>query len=149
MKRSPLPSRSKPLARRTAVKRKRATPRRVSVDRNPEYLAWLRERQCVACARSCNPMLMEIMWPIIDAAHGPVNGRGSKGPDSGAIPLCRHHHIEQHQIGWQLFERKYGISREKEAAAHFALFHFDQANRCTCHLDAMCCPVHDPQGARD
>ena len=52
---------------------------------------------------------------IIDPAHGPVNGRGSKGPDNEAIPLCRHHHDEQHRVGWPAFEAKYGFSRAEQA----------------------------------
>ena len=58
----------------------------------------------------------------IDPAHGPVNGRSSKGPDNEAIPLCSHHHEEQHRVGWPAFEAKYGFSREKEAAAHYAAY---------------------------
>jgi hypothetical protein len=46
----------------------------------------------------------------------------SKGPDNEAIPLCRAHHVEQHEIGWAEFEENYGFSREKEAAAHWAAF---------------------------
>ena len=61
-------------------------------------------------------------FQISDPAHGPVNGRGSKGPDNEAIPLCRYHHEEQHRLGWPAFESKYGFSREKEAAAHYAAF---------------------------
>ncbi len=123
-RRTPLP-RSKAPLKRSSVKQKRAKPRRVSVDRNPDYLEWLRERRCITC------VLLHMIYRDrlcasgagpIDAAHGPVNGRSSKGPDSGAIPLCRAHHAEQHTTGWAAFESKYGFSREKEAAAHFALW---------------------------
>lgn len=66
-------------------------------------------------------MQMERLYDrVIDPAHGPVNGRGSKGPDNEAISLCRQHHAEQHQIGWPEFETTYGFSREKEAASHYA-----------------------------
>ena len=51
-----------------------------------------------------------------DPAHGPVNGKGSKGPDNEALPLCRVHHAEQHRVGWPAFEARYGFSREGEAA---------------------------------
>ena len=122
IRRTPIPSSP---ARRTPVKKKRANPRRVSVFRCPEYLAWLRERRCVACVllkmiyrdRLCASGSMPI-----DPAHGPVNGRGSKGPDNEAIPLCRAHHQLQHAWGWPRFEKECGFSREKEAAAHFAAF---------------------------
>ena len=121
--------RTGPISRLTPPKKRRSKPRRVGVERNPGYLAWLRhECKCVAClcvgrrrldseeaARTyanmpCDPM------------HGPPNGLGSKGPDSGAIPGCRYHHEEQTKIGWPAFEEKYGFSREKEASAHFSLY---------------------------
>ena len=119
LKRGPAP------VRRSAVRKKRAKARRVLVLRDREYLDWLRERRCVICTllkmiyrdRLCGSGSMPI-----DAAHGPVNGCGSKGPDNEAIPLCRYHHEEQHRLGWPAFESKYGFSREKEAAAHYAAF---------------------------
>ena len=110
LKRGPAP------VRRTAVRKKRATSRRVSVLRDPEYLAFLRERSCVACC------ILTRLATRIDAAHGPVNGRGSKGPDDQAIPLCRRHHQLQHAMGWPRFEKEYGFSREQAAAAHWTAF---------------------------
>ena len=118
--------RTGPISRLTPPKKRRSKPRRAGVDRDPGYLAWLRERSCVACkltgctGRAHNPGNWASV--TIDPAHGPVNGMRSKGPDSGAIPLCRHHHEEQHQIGWPAFQQKYSFSLEKEAAAHFALY---------------------------
>lgn len=119
--------RTGPISRLTPPKKRRSKPRRVGVERNPGYLAWLRERFCVACValRGEATRWEKLPKPVpvcSDPAHGPVNGMRSKGPDSGAIPLCRHHHIEQHQIGWPAFQAKYGFSREKEAAAHLALY---------------------------
>ncbi len=64
----------------------------------------------------------ELCSSVTDPAHGPVNGMGSKGPDSGAISLCRTHHREQHAIGWPAFERKYEIDRSVIAAARYAEF---------------------------
>lgn len=46
----------------------------------------------------------------------------SKGADSGAIPLGRGHHDEQHAIGWDAFEAKYGFSRETEAKVHYRAY---------------------------
>lgn len=68
------------------------------------------------------------MYQIIDPAHGPSAGARVKGPDNEAIPLCRHHHTEQHQIGWPAFESKYGYERagmtltKKQRAELFARF---------------------------
>ena len=130
MKRSPLPPRTAPLKRGARPKVKRATPRKVSVDRNPEYLAWLRERRCVACAQLVRSAIVG-PWPLrycgaTEAAHGPVNGIGSKGSDIEAVPLGRLHHIEQHRVGWSAFEAKHGFSREKEAAAHYLAFRIER-----------------------
>ena len=120
-----------------AVSRKRAKPRRGPM-RDPGYLVWLRERACVACITAPArlgflPALTKHVLEhtvltdgsrafVCDPAHGPVNGRGSKGSDHGAIPLCRHHHDEQHRVGWPAFEARYGFSREKEAATHYAAY---------------------------
>ena len=107
---------------RRTVKKKR----RELVFRDRKYLDWLRDEcRCVVCVilkmcyrdRRCASGSMPI-----DPAHGPENGRGSKGPDNEAISLCRFHHIEQHQIGWNLFEAKYGFSRAAEAKAHYAAY---------------------------
>lgn len=103
------------------------------MDRDEGYKDFLRDRKCVACERTranlarmgfsaANGYSVTSQSLTIDPAHGPVNGMGSKGPDSAAIPLCRAHHEEQHALGWPAFEAKYGIDREKEAAAHYALW---------------------------
>ncbi len=111
--------------KRTAVKRYAAPRRRrkgparrgpagIPADewRNPAYLDFLRsEGKCVVChKRGCDP------------CHGPVNGTSSKGPDAGALPMCRAHHDVQTVIGWPEFERGYGFSREIESAAWFYTF---------------------------
>ena len=118
----------KAFIKRSSVRKKRAKPRRVSVLRDRGYLDWLSaECLCVAC------VLLKMIYRDrkcasgsgpVDPAHGPVNGMRSKGPDDGAIPLCRQHHTEQHEIGWEAFETKYGFSREAEAKTHFAAFQF-------------------------
>jgi hypothetical protein len=92
--------------------------------RDRAYLDWLKERDCVIELHT----FVSLETTIIDPAHGPASGARLKGPDSEAIPLCRHHHAEQHQIGWPAFEAKYGFSREKEAAAHYALYRIDKEN---------------------
>lgn len=134
MKRSPLPRSTKQIARNVRPKAKRSKPRRVSVFRCRPYLDWLRDQKCVAClvfirgsARehpgglNCERDYKGIFEPC-DPAHGPINGASSKGPDNEAIPLCRHHHMEQHQIGWPAFEVKYGIDRAKEAVVRYAAY---------------------------
>lgn len=100
-------------SRRRAGKPRRGPPD-IPADRwrNPGYLQFLRnEGKCLICqGRGCDP------------AHGPVNGQSSKGPDSGAGPLCRAHHDEQHRIGWHSFECRYGFSREIESAVWWSAY---------------------------
>ena len=116
------PLKRSPLKRSPAVNRKRAKPRRVSALRDRQYLDWLKDRWCVACIAGRDHAPSRAGGFVCDPAHGPVNGRGSKGPDNEAIPLCRHHHDEQHRVGWSAFEERYGFSREKEAATHYAAY---------------------------
>lgn len=110
-------SQGKPL-HRTAIKKKRSTPRRTTVYRNRGYLDWLAERMCPIREP---PTRIHFCQPC-DPAHGPSAAVRVKGPDNEAIALCRNHHIEQHQIGWPAFEAKYGFSRAEEAARLFALW---------------------------
>lgn len=125
MKRSVPPRRTTPLKHCGPPRAKRPTPRRVSVLRDPDYLAWLRENGvCPACKvsrliyrdRQC------ASGEVIDPAHTSNNGRGSKGPDSGCLPLCRPHHAESHQIGVKDFEAKYGFDLAKLAAECYAAY---------------------------
>lgn len=104
---------------------RRATPRRGPF-RDEHYLAFLREEgKCICCmmrARAPKSSAELIRPGNCDPAHGPVNGRGSKGPDNEAMPLCRRHHDEQTSIGWPAFEAKYGIDRAREAASWYAAY---------------------------
>lgn len=143
MKRSAALKRSVPIARRTRVKARRSTPRRVSVLRDQEYMDWLKERQCVACKTSFDVFSVKYQ-PItafgclIDPAHTVNNGRSSKGPDSSCIPLCRRHHDEMDGrlntaiVTKSQFAAKYGLDLAAEAAAHYALFLIDKENNKEC-----------------
>lgn len=133
MKRSPLPKRrtplkrsTKPIARKKRPNVKRSKPRRVSVERKPEYLRWLRENCmcifCVAQSKAGETVTREWLHEIVDPAHTSNNGRGSRGPDSGCVPLCRAHHSEQHRIGVKDFEAKYGVDLKREAETHYSVF---------------------------
>jgi hypothetical protein len=122
IKRSPLP------ARKTKPRVKRAAgPRRVAVLRNGDYLAFLHAIPCVVCTEENR---INIAWHRLpkaipcfsEAAHGPVNGLGSKGADSSCTPLCHVHHMESHRIGVKNFEARYGVNLKREAARLFALF---------------------------
>ena len=107
------------------VRRGRIKPRRGPA-RDRDYLNFLREEgKCVACpyAGPCRlPDLFRFASDVCDPAHGPVNGRSSKGPDSEAIPLCRRHHDEQGRLGWSAFQLKYSFDRAEIAAMWYRLF---------------------------
>lgn len=127
MKRSPM-KRSGPIARRLRVKARRSSPRRVSVIRSQDYMDWLKDRKCVACAMTSQAIRLPI-----DPCHTVNNGAGSKGPDSSCIPLCRHHHDEMDgRLSTAIttkdqFAQKYGLDLAKEAEAHWELFQLTRA----------------------
>lgn len=67
----------------------------------PQFLQWLRGRECFVAA-DCDGK--------IEAAHtygAGDKGIGTKSSDRYAIPLCSAHHAEQHRIGWKSFEDAY------------------------------------------
>lgn len=79
----------------------------------PQFLQWLRGRQCVICAKwgSFSPETQ----PRTEAAHVDYagdKGMGTKVSDRFAIPLCGSltgHHALQHNLGWETFEARYNI----------------------------------------
>jgi hypothetical protein len=112
------------ITRRTRIKWRRTIPRRVSVLRDQKYKDWLKERNCI----------LKSFWSCegpIDPAHTVGNGRGSKGPDSSCVPLCRKHHDEMDgRLNTQIttkakFAEKYEIDLAKESAAHYATYLID------------------------
>lgn len=113
---------------RKPIPRKRAKPRRGPM-RDPGYLEFLRvEGKCVACRRHCArhgyrdcPRCTTALGRC-DPAHYRVNGRGSKGPDKEAIPLCREHHEQQTREGHAVFSSGYEFDWLWEAAAHYAVY---------------------------
>ena len=69
----------------------------------PGHRAWVRRHHC--CVPGCDRR-------DIECAHvrgGADGGIGLKPSDRWAISLCSRHHAEQHAIGEQSFEAKYGI----------------------------------------
>lgn len=113
--------RSQPLKRSTKpIPRKRKKARRGPM-RDPGYLRFLRAQLCQISYQWIENRYCETPRPV-QAAHGPVNGMGSKGPDSEAIALCPAHHTEQHRIGWRAFERKYYFSRAEKARLWYAAY---------------------------
>jgi hypothetical protein len=59
-----------------------------------------------------------------DPAHvrrGTDGGTGLKPSDCWVVPLCHAHHMEQHMMGEQSFEGRYGLSMRDEAMATWAM----------------------------
>lgn len=61
-------------------------PKPARPERDPAYLALVRDLNCACCGG----------WPV--EVHHPISGRYSqrKAPDRDAIPLCRIHHQMRH-----------------------------------------------------
>ena len=117
--------------KRSRINPKRKEPRRGPM-RDKAYMEWLCDRSCVACRelkrRGSRLGPDRIQTLIIDPAHTVNNGRGSKGPDSSCIPLCRFHHDEMDgRLSTAIttkaaFAAKYGLDLEHEAATHYSTY---------------------------
>lgn len=78
--------------------------------RSTPHLQWVRGHVCAVEDDECAGK--------IEAAHvrkGSDGGMGVKPSDHFVIPLCQHHHAEQHRIGEPAFEQRYGISMHRIA----------------------------------
>lgn len=64
------------------------------------HLVFIRSLPCIVCGYGA------------DAHH--LDSRGSGGSDYSAIPLCRSHHSEIHQIGKTQFNQKYNLDVWRE-----------------------------------
>lgn len=57
--------------------------------RDPNYLAWLRTKPCMACGRKPST-----------AAHIGTSNMGFKPPDNQCVPLCMHcHQLQEYHKG--------------------------------------------------
>ena len=84
--------------------RKKNSHRADKEKRCPQYLQWLRGRPCLiggTCAGR------------IEAAHVDYagdKGMGTKPSDRYAVPMCAHHHAEQHKSGVKTFEKRHTVN---------------------------------------
>lgn len=63
--------------------------------RDRAWLDTVRGFRCVICGASpCDPAHIR---------YGLGGGMGLKPPDNLVLPLCHHHHMEQHQVGEAVF----------------------------------------------
>jgi hypothetical protein len=77
--------------------------------RFPSHRAWIRGHACSVPGCSAND---------IECAHvrnGTDGGVSLKPSDWWTISLCGVHHFEQHQIGEEAFEQRYGLDLQKLA----------------------------------
>lgn len=76
--------------------------------RVPEYEKWIRQHACVAWLQVPQVGYGPQHDGRIECAH--VKSRGAGGDDVGNCwPACHHHHLEQHALGIQSFQKKYGL----------------------------------------
>lgn len=68
--------------------------------KDPEYLAWVRRRPCIACGARAQ-------------AHHTVT-KGARGSDYQAVALCWTHHSILHQKGRARFELEYHVDLKDE-----------------------------------
>ena len=74
----------------------------------PTRKVWPRHRRWVKSHGCCVP---QCEATIVDFAHlrSSANaGMSQKPHDVFGVSLCRHHHVEQHSLGVDAFDRKYG-----------------------------------------
>ncbi len=74
--------------------------------------AWLKHRRFVRSHACC---VTGCAQDPIDFAH--TTSRGAGGGDETGVSLCREHHAEQHTIGIDTFQQKYGLDLLALAAA--------------------------------
>ena len=67
--------------------------------RDPEYLRFVRSFPCLVCRQA---------WRI-EAHHFGSKGIGQKPSDFNAVPLCRKHHREAHQLGPVRFQEQHRL----------------------------------------
>lgn len=92
-------------------KRERMGVRAEAVIRCPGHLAWVRGYACIIHnwhGHHCNGR--------IEAHHvatPETSAKGRKVGDDQVIPVCAGGHEEGHRIGWESFDKRYGLKPEE------------------------------------
>ncbi len=116
---------------RNGIPVRRSTPRRTEQDRDPKYLAYLREfGLCDACPSYTIEEALQRHYLECDPCHTENGGMRMKGPDSGCAPLCRTHHdqydgrakLPNGEVGKRAFEAHYGLDMRDVAAKWYKLY---------------------------
>ena len=79
-----------------------------------EFRQYTERSPCVVTGRG--PCVGHHVTPNDD----PPSGTGRKADAKWVVPLLDRLHKELHNIGWETFERKYGIDLKEEARQHWA-----------------------------
>lgn len=93
----------------------------------PRHRRWVKSHRC--CVPGCDATSVEFAH-LRSCANA---GMSQKPHDLFGVSLCRAHHDEQHRLGVEAFDRKYGIDLW-ELAAEFARRSPDNGMRATLKL---------------
>lgn len=74
------------------------------IDRNADYLDYIRSLPCLVCDKQAEPH------------HVETGGTSIKGTDYATVPFCREHHGELHSLGKAEFERVFVLDLWYEVA---------------------------------
>ena len=69
----------------------------------PRHRRWVKSHGC--CVPGCDATSVDFAH-LRSCANA---GIGQKPHDIFGVSLCRHHHVEQHSLGVDAFDHKYGI----------------------------------------
>jgi hypothetical protein len=99
---------------------------------NKAFLAFVREQPCCACGSRQNVQAAHVR--MASPAHGKrETGKGERPSDRFCVPLCAGCHMDdpgaQHKVGERHFWRSNDVDPFAVAAALYAEFENEQANR--------------------
>lgn len=75
----------------------------------PAHARWVRGFECLIAGKATHEC-----WGRMEAHH--VTSRGAGGGDETLVPLCSRAHVLGHSMGWDSFEKLYGVNLEATAA---------------------------------
>ncbi len=113
VKRSPVKRSRKPIPKVNKKRGGHRFPKNV----DEPFKEWMRANfRCLIAGHD-----PKIACPLVEPAQvAHIKSRGAGGKDVGeTVPLCAHHHLEQHRIGVKSFAEKYGLDL-KAAARWYA-----------------------------
>ena len=103
------------IARRQPIPLRRSKPRRTSVERDPKYLQWIRERPCIFEGDNCSL--------TVEAAHIGPHGMGQKASDHSVLPICGFHHrmgfLSLHGAGKRFWDIHSNLADRDRLIAHY------------------------------